>query len=148
MYCTNCGNGMDPHAEICIRCGFRMFTTQQHCYHCGVSVHAEQEICVSCGVNLLKKAYKNTVIKGLPAGMEPAFTAVMSFLLPGVGQILNKQVTKGVVMLVFYGLTLLTSILIIPILFSLGIWVISIIDAWLIAQKIQKGQSVGEWEFF
>ena len=74
------------------------------------------------------------------------FPAVMLSVccLTGLAQIYNKQVLKGVVLLVA---SIVLGV------FSGGLawlvtWPISIIDACLIAQKLNRGQAVKEWEWF
>ncbi len=75
---------------------------------------------------------------------EPWIAALLSFLVTGVGQMYNGQVTKGIVLLLGQiALTVATSGAAFPVL-----WIISIVDAALIANKLKQGQAVGEWEFF
>ena len=65
--------------------------------------------------------------------------AVISLFVPGVGQIISGQVAKGAVILIaavlFCGLGGILN-------------VVAAIDAYLIAQKQEKGQTVGDWDFF
>ena len=67
---------------------------------------------------------------------NPVVAFLLSFLIPGLGQIYNGQVAKGLVLLVL-------AIFLCPI-----VWVVSIVDAVMIARKLQQGQAVGEWEWF
>lgn len=79
-----------------------------------------------------------------PAGHNPGLMAVLSVLLVGLGQMVMGQVGKGLVML-------LAALVIGAITFGVGaiaVWAVSGIDAYLIAQKLERGQAVGKWEFF
>ena len=139
MHCTNCSEHISNLAEICPKCGVRPYVTKKFCHSCGSSVNSNQAMCISCGT-LLKEIKK---IK--PANStNPVIMGLLSFLLVGLGQIAMGQSEKGIVMLIgsiiLVFLTSLSSLfIIIP---------ISIIDAVLIANKKQKGNQVGDWEFF
>jgi TM2 domain-containing membrane protein YozV len=142
---------MSGNSGVCLKCGFNMYTTKNHCYHCGVAVNQAQAICTSCGVSLnTQAAHDNQSGQSkYYAGTEPILAALVSFLITGVGQMLNRQFVKGIVMLaVSFFMWIIGVILILPLLFVFVIWVVSIVDAYLIAQKIRNGKTVGEWEMF
>jgi len=65
--------------------------------------------------------------------------AILSLLIPGVGQMVIGQVTKGVVILVggfFLG-------------YLCGLLnILTAIDAYDLAKKYNSGQPLREWEFF
>jgi hypothetical protein len=64
--------------------------------------------------------------------------------LAGIGQMIMGQVLKGFTIL--FGamiLSLVTGGIAIPF-----IWAFGGIDAYMIAKKLNNGQSVGKWEFF
>lgn len=81
-----------------------------------------------------------------PDGQDklPWLAALLSFIFPGIGQIYNGQIMKGVMLIV----------LAIVLTFCccgvgmLPVWVIGIVDAAIIADKLNKGRSVGDWDFF
>ena len=73
---------------------------------------------------------------------SPVLALVLSLLLlGGAGQIYLGQVTKGIVLIVA---TLLLSCIGIGII----VWIVGIIDAYMIGQKLERGEPVEEWEFF
>ena len=37
MFCKNCGNSIDPGAEICVQCGFKNGNGNKYCANCGVA---------------------------------------------------------------------------------------------------------------
>jgi len=85
----------------------------------------------------------------------PWIAALLSFLIPGIGQIYNQQTAKGAVFIVVsvvgWTMTWLlmyvcVGILLLPIM--LGVWVVAIVDAAMVGQKIADGQQVEEWDFF
>ena len=89
--------------------------------------------------------YRSSVIQLPPGSHSIAIAVILSLCcITGFGQIYNKQAMKGIAIL-------LASILFG--VFSGGIsflitWPLSVIDAYLIATKLNRGQAVGEWEWF
>lgn len=75
----------------------------------------------------------------LARGIDPILAAIASFFIPGLGQLLAGQVPKGIVILVVSIFTCAGGGL---------ISVIAAIDAFLIAQRKQKGETVQDWQFF
>ena len=53
VYCTNCGEVMDPLAAICIHCGLKKNKGHDYCSHCGMWM--EKDICLGCGVKRTTK---------------------------------------------------------------------------------------------
>ena len=78
---------------------------------------------------------------------NPVTATILSVVITGAGQMYNGQVPKGIVMLIaclFLGLLLGVAAWLI----TIPVWVISAVDANLIAKKINSGKKVGDWEFF
>lgn len=73
---------------------------------------------------------------------NPIIAALLSFLLlGGVGQIYIGQQKKGIILVVA---TLILSCV------GVGfvIWVVGVIDAYIMADKLQKGQPIGDMQWF
>jgi TM2 domain-containing membrane protein YozV len=80
--------------------------------------------------------------------VEPGVAAMLSFFVPGVGQIMNGQVEKGILLLLgLYVAAFLFGLPAFGLLMLLARIVISI-DSYRIAQRKRKGQFVrsGEWD--
>ena len=58
------------------------------CQHCGKEIIKEAEICPKCGVRIKIPIYTETKNTGI--------SAVLSFVFPGLGQIYNGQIGKGI----------------------------------------------------
>jgi TM2 domain-containing membrane protein YozV len=74
---------------------------------------------------------------------NPIVALVLSLvLLGGAGQIYLGQQKKGIILIV---VTLVLSFC-----FGLGVitWVLGIIDAYVMADKLQKGQTIGDMQWF
>ena len=79
MYCSNCGEEIDPKAAVCVKCGVATGTAKKFCSNCGTSVNENQAICVKCGVALKTKV-------GTSAGEKNRITAaLLAFFLGGLG---------------------------------------------------------------
>ena len=82
--------------------------------------------------------------------VEPVVAALLSFLLTGLGQMVNGQIEKGLTLL----LGGVAAVFIITIV-TCGIGAISapvlciiaIVDAYKCAQILQSGRPIGKWEF-
>ena len=91
--------------------------------------------------------YQDDVVPGkLPPShsASPGLALAINLLcLCGVGQMINGQVGKGIVILLVH--TILGALTGVSILIT---WPIACIDAYLIANKRRNGQWVGHWEWF
>ncbi|MGE7944861.1 zinc ribbon domain-containing protein [Lysinibacillus xylanilyticus] len=137
MFCTYCGSNLSEHAEICLNCGVRNFKVLNYCHNCGNELNPIQDMCTSCGIILRKP----------PKGTNPLAPALLTFLIPGVGQIINNQVGKGFLCLFIFimiGVFIFDNLIIGFIIVGLPI----LIDAYLIGKKCYEGKAVGKWEFF
>lgn len=75
---------------------------------------------------------------------SPTVSAVLSVLLVGLGQMINGQLIKGLLMLIggFVIGAATGGIAGIP------IWIISAIDAYMSANKLKQGKPIGRFSFF
>jgi TM2 domain-containing membrane protein YozV len=67
---------------------------------------------------------------------NPGLAAVLSFFVPGLGQIYNGQIAKGLVLLVAFGISAAATAFIIGWLTTPLLWVWGIYDAYRTAQGI------------
>ena len=76
--------------------------------------------------------------------LSPVVAAILAFVLPGLGQLLNRQVSKGVVLMVGF----LTVGSLFGGLVQTVLRVLCAIDAYRIADRRRKGEAVadGEWD--
>lgn len=82
--------------------------------------------------------------------VEPIVACVLSILLTGLGQMINGQIEKGLLLL-FGGMTVVLFISFITCGFgailSPLLAVISALDAYNCAKRLQNGQTIGKYEF-
>lgn len=139
------------------------------CPHCGQTVNIQDQRCFRCGNYFApQQPYNSYVAPGnspyprqaqyvqqpmtpgmiwMPPGTHNVTTVVLLSIFIGgwVGMIVNKQVTKGLIigLLVPVVLAVCTSGISFLVTYPL-----TLIDAILIANKLNRGQAVGEWEYF
>lgn len=64
--------------------------------------------------------------------------AILSFFIPGLGQLYNGQVIKGIVIFITFAVLIWACIGIVP-------WLYGIYDAYMTAEKINRGEIVKDW---
>lgn len=84
---------------------------------------------------------KKAHIQQQPGTHNPALAAVFSFIIPGLGQGYNRQWGKAVLHFVATGIIIVFG-------GWLGLlpWLVSVLDAGVIATRINRGESVGLWD--
>ncbi len=83
----------------------------------------------------------------VPAGSHPIWVVVLLSVLFGgwAGMLVNRQIVKGLV----YGLVAGLVFCYVTCCFGFLVWYpLTLIDAILVAMKLNRGQAVKEWEFF
>jgi TM2 domain-containing membrane protein YozV/ribosomal protein S27AE len=112
------------------------------CSNCGEEIDLNAEICPKCGVRLIgpPKATPTKEYRVIVEEKSPGLAAVLSFFIPGLGQIYNGQIGKGLLLLVLAMLSAGLIIIIIGIIPYLIIWLFSIFDAYSTANRINRGE--------
>ena len=83
-------------------------------------------------------------IQGYPGGHNPWVSALLTLVFVGLGQIMNKQTIKGIVVL-------LASIVLCVVTLGLAVLVIypvAMIDAYTNANRLNRGEVVRQWHWF
>lgn len=83
----------------------------------------------------------------VPAGSHPVLLVVILSVLFGgwAGMLVNRQIVKGIV----YGLILGSVIGFVTCGIGFLIWYpLTLIDAILVANKLNQGKAIKEWEYF
>ncbi|WP_188207466.1 zinc ribbon domain-containing protein [Alkalibacillus aidingensis] len=122
------------------------------CENCGNQLFIDDRFCSRCGAKVKQSStynhdqHQQTVVDQNPPREKKsvALAVILSLIIVGVGQIYLGQVLKGLVLLI-------SSLLIGFVTVGLGafvLWILVAIDAYKIANKINEGRTVDEWEFF
>jgi TM2 domain-containing membrane protein YozV len=156
-------------AVNCVRCGTLVNQTPTQafsfCTECGADLPSRVSVAAPTSrtmppaptqqqafTSMSSAAVMNASATGTTAQragrVEPGVAAMLSFFVPGIGQIMNGQVEKGILLLLgLYVSAVLFGFQAFGLLMLLARIVISI-DAYRIAQRKRKGQVVrsGEWD--
>lgn len=102
-----------------------------YCRSCGEIILEEAEICPECGVRQKPPQNKAT-------NSDPGIAAIASALLPGLGQMYNGQIAKGIILLIAYSFSAMLIFIFIGIFMVVPIWLFAIYDAYSVAQNSVK----------
>jgi TM2 domain-containing membrane protein YozV len=103
------------------------------CSNCSAEIDKDAEICPKCGVR----------VKAAPTYVEKKSTgiaAVLSFVVPGLGQIYNGQIGKGILFVIISIILVLSMLVLVGFILYPLFWVYNIYDAYKTAQKINAGE--------
>jgi TM2 domain-containing membrane protein YozV len=67
---------------------------------------------------------------------SPGLAAVLSFFVPGVGQVYNGQIAKGLFFFVLYSLGWFLAAIVIGFFLLVPVWIYSIYDGYRTAERI------------
>jgi len=130
--------------------GYELAANERHCSACGFVIDADAELCPECG------ARQGAEVAAGP-DLNPILSAVLSFFLPGLGQLYNGQTTRAVATFVVWVawlgaivfgwllITLLTgglalvAVIVLPVIDAVyhGI---AAVDAYVQAGKVNRGE--------
>jgi len=77
------------------------------------------------------------------ARKNPTVSLICSLLLPGVGQMVNGETGKGILMLAGWIVCWLLFLTLVPILIAIGIWVWAMVDAYRGAVRWNIARGLG-----
>ena len=122
VICPNCGKNT-PEGKFCEYCGASVQTTQTFQQPVAQQpVYAAQQ---PAAAMMQKKS----------AGVA----VILSFFLPGLGQIYNGQIGKGIGMIILSVIFWLLSSIVIGIPFYIILWIYGMYNAYSTANKINAG---------
>ena len=135
-----------------------MTVNEQRCPQCGATLPAGAETCGNCGARIQPQSAETGGAPGAPPETfqpasakliypttppkSPLLAAFLSLiLLGGGGQLYLGQPLKGAMIMI---VSLGTS------WFGLGLiaWLLGILDAYMLAKRLEDGKPIGEWDFF
>ena len=99
---------------------------KKFCSNCGSKINIKTEICPKCGVR----------VKALTSSIKsPGLAAVLSFFIPGLGQIYNGAIAEGIVLMILTVISLVLCLAMIGFILVPAIWIYAIYDAYNTSKK-------------
>ena len=148
-YCRACGETVAPGAEVCSACGVATDAVEVgdgpvYCRDCGEGIRAAAEICPHCGVRQRPRPRAGTLGDASTDDLETVtddlerfvrengglVAAVASFLFPGLGQLLNGEVVKAVVVFTAFVLATFSVVVGVGLIATPIVYVYAIYDAY------------------
>jgi len=151
MYCKNCGADLSQQDRypVCIICRKGKGKGNKFCAYCGAELSAPgADRCDACGRPTGPEDPKRPITPEM-ARFRPIYAAILSLVMPGMGQAMNFQLVKGIVIFIAY--VLLNGFTSGPkyaLLIQGAYAVLAAFDAYRISDRLHSGESVGKWEWF
>jgi len=107
------------------------------CVNCGEKINFDAKFCPKCGAKqpIERNSGSAVVLK------NPGVAAVLSFFIPGLGQIYNGEIILGFWFLIFQSLLLYLAFFQgykFVLLISIVLWILGIVDAYRAAESINR----------
>lgn len=98
------------------------------CRDCGSEIDERAEICPECGIRQKQPEYQQPA----HSQKDPGIAAVASFFVPGLGQVYNGQIAKGIILGI---VTIALAITGIGLLIAIPMWIWLVYDAYKTAEQ-------------
>jgi TM2 domain-containing membrane protein YozV len=102
------------------------------CRDCGAVIDADAEICPGCGVRQRDppRSSLDSTLEDVTEGGNPFVAGALSALVPGLGQLYNRELRRGIVFLVAGLVAGFSVIFVLGIVLYPVVWLYAIYDAY------------------
>lgn len=106
------------------------------CRNCGEVIDQRAEICPSCGVRQrpAPKSSVDSAVETLLEGGNPFVAALLSAIFPGLGQIYNRELERGLVLVVATIFAAFSTLVFVGFILFPAVWLFAIYDAYTRAE--------------
>jgi TM2 domain-containing membrane protein YozV len=110
---------------------------ERFCRDCGDVIDESAEICPHCGVRQRAppKSSVESALDDLFEGGNPFVAALLSAVFPGLGQLYNRDLERGLAFIVGSMLALLSALVLVGFVLYPAVWVYAIYDAYTRAER-------------
>ena len=105
------------------------------CRNCGAIISDRAEICPECGVRQRPppQSTLDSAVDDLLNGGNPFVAAVLSAVFPGLGQLYNRELEKGLAIVVAGVVAALSTVILVGLVLYPVVWIYAIYDAYKVA---------------
>ncbi|MFC7175882.1 hypothetical protein [Halosegnis marinus] len=116
------------------------------CRNCGSVIAAEAEICPDCGVRQRDPPSSGVdrAVEDLTGGGNPFVAALLSAVFPGLGQLYNRELEKGLLVIVASFLAGLSVLVFVGLLLFPLVWIYAVWDAYTVADRQSREREESE----
>ncbi|WP_254534603.1 double zinc ribbon domain-containing protein [Halomarina litorea] len=151
-YCRACGESVAPDTDVCPHCGVGTRTTDvgtpmAYCRDCGEEIRSAAEICPHCGV---RQQPAPASFGSVESDLESLFrrnrgvvAAVASFFFPGLGQLLNREVVKGLLVFVGFVAASFSIVFGVGLILAPAVFVYGVYDAYRTGKRLETAAEGG-----
>lgn len=133
---------MTPQMVKCNSCQSQNPADARFCENCGAPLPVPTPTFIPPAPGYPPNASQPGLIQTSNPPKDPTLALVMSLIfLGGGGQIYLGQTLKGIAIIV---VNLVLTFLIV----GFPLWLLGVMDAFLLAKRLQERHPIGEWEFF
>lgn len=113
---------------------------EAYCRGCGRVIDADARYCPDCGTRQdagpsPPGSALGDALDDLLGGGNPFVAAALSAVFPGLGQIYNRELEKGLAVVVASVLAVLSATILVGFLLYPAVWVYAIYDAYKVAER-------------
>lgn len=110
---------------------------EAYCRNCGSVIAAEAEICPECGVRQRDPPNSgiDDAVASLTEGGNPFVAAALSAVFPGLGQLYNRELEKGLLVIVASFLAGLSALILVGFVLFPLVWLYAVWDAYRVADR-------------
>lgn len=109
-----------------------------YCRDCGEVISEKAEICPECGVRQKEPEFQQPAQP--QKQKDSGIAAIASFLVPGLGQVYNGQIAKGIIAGI---IVILSAITVIGLVIAVPLWIWLVYDAYKTAEQINLQATAG-----
>lgn len=108
-----------------------------YCRNCGSVIAAEAELCPECGVRQRDPPNSglDEAVASLTEGGNPFVAAALSAVFPGLGQLYNRELEKGLLVIVASFLAGLSALILVGFVLFPLVWLYAVWDAYRVADR-------------
>ncbi len=109
------------------------------CSRCGRGICEECNVPVN-GKNVCKNCIGIIASQKQPNRKEPLLALILSFFVPGLGQIYNGNANTGIILIIATVISWLLTSLCVGFFIFIALWIYAMYDAYTSAEKINRGE--------